>query len=81
MDKTLSSLKLARVIEEDADGQIRWAGGDTTVVQLGDVLDRGNVEIGERRGGRFEHNSWVAAVALLACCIDCLADLDLLTCT
>jgi len=46
MDKTLSSLQLARVIEEDSDGRQRWVGGDTTVVQLGDVLDRGNVEIG-----------------------------------
>lgn len=28
------------------DGRPIWVGGDTTVVQMGDVLDRGDVEIG-----------------------------------
>ena len=47
MDKALASLKLARVIAEDDDGSApKWTGGDAVVVQLGDVLDRGNVEIG-----------------------------------
>ena len=36
---------MAGVLAED-DGHIRWVGGDTTVVQLGDVLDRGDCEIG-----------------------------------
>jgi hypothetical protein len=51
MDKTLASLRLARVLGEDEQGQPRWAGGDTVVVQLGDVLDRGNTEIGAGAAG------------------------------
>lgn len=44
LQKALQSLELAGVLEEE-DGQVRWVGGDTTVVQLGDVLDRGDSEI------------------------------------
>lgn len=47
MDKTIHSLMLARVLGVDDDGKFTWVGGDTVVVQLGDVLDRGNTEIGE----------------------------------
>lgn len=43
--KAISSLEAARVLQE-VGGQVRWAGGDTVVVQLGDVLDRGDSEIG-----------------------------------
>ncbi|KIZ02868.1 Uncharacterized protein MNEG_5094 [Monoraphidium neglectum] len=46
LEKTLASLQLARVLDIDSRGAARWAGGDTVVVQLGDVLDRGNTEIG-----------------------------------
>jgi hypothetical protein len=52
MDKTISSLRLARVLGQDEQGQPCWAGGDTVVVQLGDVLDRGNTEIGAPGGAR-----------------------------
>ena len=45
MRKAISSLEAARVLEE-VNGQVRWSGGDTVVVQLGDVLDRGDSEIG-----------------------------------
>lgn len=44
--KTLKSLKIAGVLTEDRDGTPIWCGGDTTVVQLGDLLDRGDCEIG-----------------------------------
>ena len=47
--KAISSLELAQVLQE-VNGQVRWAGGDTVVVQLGDVLDRGDSEIGVFRG-------------------------------
>ena len=43
--KAISSLEVAQVLQE-VNGQVRWAGGDTVVVQLGDVLDRGDSEIG-----------------------------------
>lgn len=47
MRKTKKAMQLARVAEEKADGQLVWIGGDTVVVQLGDVLDRGDCEIGK----------------------------------
>lgn len=46
LQKALSCLEMAGVLAED-DGHIKWVGGDTVVVQLGDVLDRGDCEIGE----------------------------------
>lgn len=42
--KAIALFKLAGVVEE-VDRRLLWIGGDTTVVQLGDVLDRGNREI------------------------------------
>lgn len=45
LQKALSCLEMAGVLAED-DGHIKWVGGDTVVVQLGDVLDRGDCEIG-----------------------------------
>lgn len=44
IQKALACLKIGGVIDEQ-DGRITWVGGDTTVVQLGDVLDRGDAEI------------------------------------
>ncbi|XP_026448390.1 shewanella-like protein phosphatase 2 isoform X2 [Papaver somniferum] len=41
LEKTKQSFKLAGLID-DSD---RWIGGNTTVVQIGDVLDRGDDEI------------------------------------
>jgi hypothetical protein len=46
LGKTVDSLVLAGVLTE-RDGQPAWCGGDTVVVQLGDVLDRGDHEIGQ----------------------------------
>lgn len=41
LEKTRQSLRLAGLVD-DAD---RWTGGSTTVVQIGDVLDRGGEEL------------------------------------
>ncbi|MEW5317299.1 MAG: hypothetical protein WDW38_008610 [Sanguina aurantia] len=46
LDKAISALKLAQCIAVSGEGVVSWIGGDTTLVQLGDVLDRGDVEIG-----------------------------------
>ena len=44
IQKFLDCLLIAGLIFQDDDG-IRWVGGDATVVQLGDILDRGDAEI------------------------------------
>ncbi|EFJ51968.1 hypothetical protein VOLCADRAFT_87011 [Volvox carteri f. nagariensis] len=46
LDKAVEALKLGRVIRVSDEGEVAWVGSDTVVVQLGDVLDRGDVEIG-----------------------------------
>ncbi len=37
---------MAGVLEMSAEGKPIWTGNDAVVVQLGDVLDRGDAEIG-----------------------------------
>lgn len=44
--KTIHSLELAGVLHLDGNGKPTWCGGNTTLVQMGDVLDRGDCEIG-----------------------------------
>jgi len=46
LPKTIHSLELAGVVTRDEQGWPKWCGGNATVVQLGDVLDRGDCEIG-----------------------------------
>ncbi|KAL3518010.1 hypothetical protein ACH5RR_020599 [Cinchona calisaya] len=43
LDKTRSALEIAGVLS--SDGQDTWIGGETVLVQLGDILDRGEDEI------------------------------------
>lgn len=45
LNKTVSALKLAGVLTIDDVGSPIWCGGDSIVVQLGDILDRGDSEI------------------------------------
>lgn len=45
MAKAINALKYAGVLKDDNDRPV-WIGGNTVVVQLGDVLDRGDNEIG-----------------------------------
>jgi hypothetical protein len=45
-DKAIAALRTAGLVSVDArTGQHRWAGGDTTLVQVGDILDRGDGEL------------------------------------
>ena len=44
--KAAGALCAAGVLGEE-DGLPVWTGGNTTIVQIGDVLDRGDSEIGE----------------------------------
>ncbi len=43
--KAIDAFRMAGVIRV-TDDEVMWSGGDTVVVQLGDVLDRGDYEIG-----------------------------------
>lgn len=45
LPKTIRALEVSGVLGE-SDGRPIWVGRDTVVVQLGDVLDRGDCEIG-----------------------------------
>lgn len=47
LQKTITALVISGVFRQNERGQPVWCGGDTTVVQLGDVLDRGDDEIGQ----------------------------------
>lgn len=44
-DQTLHALRIAGVLNSEDEGEPRWVGGNTVVVQVGDVLDRGADEI------------------------------------
>lgn len=59
--KAVGSLRAANVIRI-VDDDIIWTGGDTVVVQLGDVLDRGDHEIGMTRPNckcdEAMHDAW-----------------------
>lgn len=46
LGKTIACLELGGVLAQDARRRPVWVGGDTVAVQLGDVLDRGDNEIG-----------------------------------
>lgn len=43
--KTIESLRTANVIRINENMEVEWTGGDAVVVQLGDVMDRGDHEI------------------------------------
>ncbi|KAL2611244.1 hypothetical protein R1flu_022936 [Riccia fluitans] len=43
LERTESALKLAGVLS--SDGHARWVGGSTVLVQVGDILDRGEDEL------------------------------------
>jgi hypothetical protein len=73
LQKAVTLFKLAGCVEE-VDRRLVWTGGNTTVVQLGDVLDRGSQEIGawlgrSRRIIRSSGSQGIVASAL------CLPDL------
>ena len=43
--KAINALKVAGLMDDDS-GQPVWTGGNAICVQMGDVLDRGDQEIG-----------------------------------
>eukprot|EP01025_Chloroclados_australasicus_P023074 TRINITY_DN2353_c0_g1_i17.p2 TRINITY_DN2353_c0_g1~~TRINITY_DN2353_c0_g1_i17.p2 ORF type:complete len:409 (+),score=41.92 TRINITY_DN2353_c0_g1_i17:315-1541(+) len=45
LTKTIMCLKLAKLMKVGSDNRPVWTGGDAVVVQVGDVLDRGDNEI------------------------------------
>lgn len=48
-NKTVAALQLVGALQTNSTGRnsgLEWAGGDRIVVQVGDVLDRGNSELG-----------------------------------
>lgn len=51
IEKAIAALEVAGVLTLDDDGRPLWRGADTVAVQLGDVLDRGDTEIGKSMGG------------------------------
>ncbi len=56
--KAINALKVAGLMDDDG-GQPVWTGGNAVCVQMGDVLDRGDQEIGAfcfvyLRGLRFD---------------------------
>lgn len=46
MAQAQRALELAGVLGWSAQGRVEWVGGDTTLVQVGDILDRGSQELG-----------------------------------
>lgn len=78
MEKTVKSLQLARVLSLDRRGRATWVGGDTVLVQLGDVLDRGNAEIGEQPSLTDYHDSALPATAHHLCA--CHSTSTMITC-
>lgn len=43
--QTLKVLKIAGLIEEQVGGEVTWVGGNATLIQLGDLTDRGDFEV------------------------------------
>ena len=62
--KAIASLEAAQVLQEQ-QGQVKWSGGDTVIVQLGDVLDRGDSEIGECGACCLSTNTAKVAISFL----------------
>ncbi len=44
-EKAVAALRLAGVLGVGDEGAAQWTGGDTVLVQLGDILDRGDREL------------------------------------
>ena len=57
LQKTVIALKLAGVLSISTEGTPLWCGGDTIIVQLGDILDRGDHDLSRhpprKRRGAF----------------------------
>jgi hypothetical protein len=66
--KTKKALQIARVAEDRSGEGVVWTGGDTVVVQLGDVLDRGDTEIGELAGAASSSSSAALCMVVSTAC-------------
>ena len=65
LQKAVTALETAGVLTEH-NQSVKWTGGNTVVVQLGDVLDRGDSEIGAQSASLMAQAARHAAAGITA---------------
>ena len=70
LQKAVTALETAGVLTEH-NQSVKWTGGNTVVVQLGDVLDRGDSEIGAHSASLIAQAARYAVAAVIAGGLSC----------